>query len=97
VSSFCHEEAAEAVKRRAVEVDWPSVAGGEAMRGWSRASSSTEPKLLGRHSLDTANRSSVAFSSRRVSFALNLLATVEAVGGSGSSARGLAYAAEYIG
>jgi hypothetical protein len=37
------------------------------------------------------------FSSRRVSFALDLLATVEAVGGNGSLAQSPAYAAECIG
>ncbi len=39
-----------------------------------------EPGLLRRHPLDSANRSSMAFSAGRVSLAFDLLATAEAVG-----------------
>ena len=39
--------------------------------------------------MDTANRSGVALSSRRVSFAFDLLATFKAVGGNGSLAQSL--------
>ncbi|MDE2463370.1 MAG: IS630 family transposase [Alphaproteobacteria bacterium] len=60
--SFCHEEATEAVDGRAVGVDWPAVAGGETAQGWARPPSSAESCLFGRHTLDTANRSGMAFS-----------------------------------
>jgi len=95
--SFCYEEATEAVDGGAVGGGRSAVARGEATQGWARSSSSAEAKLFGGHTLDIANRSGMAFSARRVSFATDLLAAAEAMGGRRSLAQGLAHIAGHVG
>ena len=78
--SFCHEEAAEAVDRRAVGVGGAHATPAQATAGQSRPALGIEPGLFRGHSVDSANRRGVAIRARRVCFALDLLAAAQAVG-----------------
>jgi hypothetical protein len=78
--SFCHEETAEAVDGRAVGVGGGHVAPAQATGGQPRPTVGVEPGLFRGHSVDSANRRSVAILAGRVSFAFDLLASAQAVG-----------------
>jgi hypothetical protein len=88
--SFCHEETAEAVDGRAVGADWAITSRTKASAGQPGPTVGVEPGLLGRHSVDSANRCRLAVPARRVSFALDLLAAAEAMGRGRRLAGGMA-------
>jgi hypothetical protein len=78
--SFCHEEAAEVVERRAVGTGGAHAAPAPATAGQSGPTVGIEPGVFRGHSVDSANRCGVAIPAGRVSFALDLLAAAQAVG-----------------
>ena len=77
---YCHEETAEAVDRRTMVVDRAVVARAPAAKGQPWTAVGVEPGLFRGHSVDSADRRGLAFSARRVSLALDLLASAQAVG-----------------
>ncbi len=91
--SFCHEETAEAVGRRAVGVGGAYAAPAPATGGQPRPTLGIEPGLFRGHSVDFANRCGMAILARRVSFAFNLLAAAQAVGRGRSLAECMAHSA----
>ena len=91
--SFCDEEAAEAVDRRAVGVDRAVVSVATAKEGQPGPSVGREPGVFRGHSVDSVNRRGVAILAGRVSFALDLLASAQAVGGRRGLAGCVAHAA----
>jgi len=73
--SFCHEEAAEAVDRRAVGVGGAHAAPTPAAAGQSRPTLGIQSGVFRGHSVDFANRCGVAILAGGISFALDLLAS----------------------
>src|SRR6516164_11320905 len=63
----------------------------ETATGSARPPARPQPSLFRRHLVDPADRGSVAVSARGVSFALDLLATAQAMGRRGRMAEGLAH------
>ena len=78
--SFCHEEMAEAVDRRAVGTGGAHATPAPATAGQSGPTVGIEPGVFRGHSVDPADRCGVAILAGRVSLALDLLAAAEAVG-----------------
>ena len=78
---FCHAEATEADDRRAMGFDRAVVASADTAQGSSRQAVGVQPGVLRGHPVGSANRRGMAFSARRVSFAVDLLAAAEAVAG----------------
>jgi len=78
--SFCHEEAAEAVDRRAVGIGGAHAASTQATAGPARPTLGIEPSVFRGHSVDSADRGGVAILAGRVSFALDLLAAAQTMG-----------------
>lgn len=81
--SFCHEETAEAVDRRAVGVDRVVVSRTPTQARQPGSSLGVQPGVFERYSVGAADRCRVAFPARRVFFVLDLLAAIEAVGRTG--------------
>jgi hypothetical protein len=79
--NFCHEEAAEAVDRRAVGTGGAHAAPAQATAGQSGPTLGIQSGVFRRHTVDSANRRGVAILAGRVSFALDLLAAAQTVGG----------------
>ena len=78
--SFCHEETADAVERGAVGTGGADAAPTQATAGQSGPTLGIEPGVFRGHSVDSADRRSVAVLAGRVSCALDLLAAAQAVG-----------------
>lgn len=65
----------------------------ETATGSARASARTQPSLFRRHPVDSPDRRSVAVFTRRVSFALDVLAAAQAMGRRGRVVEGVAHVA----
>ena len=71
----------------------PFASEAEAAAGQARTTAGAKSSLFGRHPLGFANRGGVAVSTRRVSFALHVLAAIAAVAGARHLAECMAHAA----
>jgi len=91
--NFCHEEAAEAVDRRAVGTGGSYAASAQATAGQSGPTVGIEPGVLRGHSVDSADWRGVAILAGRISLTLDLLAAAQAVGRGRSLAECVAHAA----
>lgn len=92
--SFCHEEAAEVVDRRAVGVDCALVSSRPKQRAKkTRSATSTEPRLSGRYPLDFTDGGRMAISAGRISLPFNLLAATAMLARKRDLAGRLAHAA----
>ena len=87
--SFCHEESAEAVDRRAMGVDRAAVSWTTAAEEQSRPTLGIQSSVFGRHSVDSADRGGMAIPACRISLALDMLASAEIVGRTGRIVAGL--------
>jgi hypothetical protein len=78
--SFCHEETAEAVDRRAMGTGRAHAAPAQATARQAGPAMGIEPRVFRGHSVDSADGGGVAIFAGRVSLTLDLLAPAQAVG-----------------
>jgi hypothetical protein len=78
--SFCHEETAEAVDRRAMGTGRAHAAPAQATARQAGPAVGIEPRVFRGHSMDSPDRRGVAIFAGRVSLALDLLASAQAMG-----------------